>query len=246
MSRVNICNRLLLSLVVSCSAWSILVSCIFWWTVDQAAEHLCGASISNMLHKLLNQAGIARVPYLISCLGLRTLVLKSCTFTPIAGASSKSCLPCRGWQLDFQTQWNPTKALPRFLHLPSSLPKTTQTWPKLVYSKLSKTCHSFSSLRLRRSSLRDRHVSTTLGTMYKIIDSSYLSHPITIKWVTKARHIQFFCILCHSLTKRNFNPLRLVLLPTTLPEGLLRLAKKTHPAMAHSQCNNLHVAKSKT
>ena len=29
MSRVNICNRLLLSLVVSCSAWSILVSCIY-------------------------------------------------------------------------------------------------------------------------------------------------------------------------------------------------------------------------
>ena len=89
---------------------------------------ICAAPAFQAFCISLNQAGIARVPYLISCLGLRTLVLKSCTFTPIAGASSKSCLP-RDWQLDFQTQWNPTKALPHFLHFPSSLlrKKTTDT-----------------------------------------------------------------------------------------------------------------------
>mmetsp|Transcript_52738 Transcript_52738/g.115053 ORF Transcript_52738/g.115053 Transcript_52738/m.115053 type:complete len:239 (-) Transcript_52738:521-1237(-) len=54
-------------------------------------------SSSNCFHKGFSGTGTlsVRVPYLISCLGLRTLVLKSCTFTPIAGASSKSCSSLR-------------------------------------------------------------------------------------------------------------------------------------------------------
>lgn len=48
----------------------------------------CQLLISNPC----KQAGVARVPYLISCFGLRIVVFRSCTFTPIAGASSRSCL----------------------------------------------------------------------------------------------------------------------------------------------------------
>ena len=100
MSRVNIWNRLFLPLAqlheYLFHVWYEYITIFFLMNCGPGCKafvppfHTC--CINN--NKSLNQAGIARVPYLISCLGLRTLVLKSCTFTPIAGASSKSCLPC--------------------------------------------------------------------------------------------------------------------------------------------------------
>lgn len=137
--------------------------------MDQAVEHLCGAGISNMLHKLLNQAGIARVPYLISCLGLRTLVLKSCTFTPIAGASSKSCLPCWGCRT-----FRRNETLPRLYHVSYIYHHPCQKQPKHGQSLSIRNCP--------KHAIASRH-SGCAGPLYET-DMSVLPSELCTKSLT--------------------------------------------------------------